>query len=97
MAEKLTFAEVAVKRLVWRKPTDNLKDPDADENLLAADGIGGVYAISVRQKVGQPYLLWDAADPFDWTGCESIEAAKALAQKRFDAAIRAALAGRAGE
>jgi len=82
---------VAVKPLVWRKPTDHPKDPDADDTLFAADGIGGVYAISTWQKVGPPYLLWWAHDPFDWAGFDSIDAAKAAAQADYETRIRSAL------
>jgi len=85
-------AQVAVKPLEWRKPTDHPKDPDADDTLFAADGIGGVYAISTRLKFGPPYLLWWAHDPMDWAGFDSIDAAKAAAQKDYETRIRSALA-----
>ncbi len=74
-------ARVRVKPLVWRTPdNDNPKDPDPDDNLFCADGIGGVYAISRRQKTGPAYLLWPVEDPFAWEGYDTIEAAKSAAQ-----------------
>jgi hypothetical protein len=84
---------VAVKPLEWREPTDHPKDPDEDDSLFCADGIGGVYSVSVRQSVGPAYLLWWAHDPMDWAGFDTVEAAKAAAQADFEARIRSALSG----
>lgn len=92
--EALSTAPVAleVKPLIWRKPTDHPKDPDPEDNLFAADGLGGVYAISRRQKVGPNYLLWWADDPMHWTGFSRIDEAKVAAQQDYDKRIRSALA-----
>lgn len=85
------LAPVGVKALEWRKPTDHPKDPDEDDSLFCADGIGGVYSVSVRQSVGPAYLLWWAHDPMEWTGFDSVEAAKAAAQADFASRLRASL------
>lgn len=77
----MTQPEVAVKPLKWRVPTDHPRDPDIEDTVYCADGIGGVYAISKKQSVGPERLLWHASDPFYWTGHASIEDAKAAAQK----------------
>jgi hypothetical protein len=82
---------VKVKPLEWRVPTDHPKDPDIEDNVLCADGIGGVYAISKKQKVGPERLLWMADDPFDWKGYGSILEAKAAAQADYEQRIRSAL------
>ena len=82
---------VRVKKLEWRKPTDHPKDPDADDNIACADGLGGVYAVSRKQKVGPAYLLWWAHDPMDWSGFDTVDAAKAAAQTDYEARILSAL------
>lgn len=84
-------APVGVKALEWREPDDHPKDPDPDDSLFCADGIGGVYSVSVRQKVGPAYLLWWAHDPMEWTGFDTVEAAQAAAQADYETRIRSAL------
>lgn len=80
-----------VKALEWRVPTDHPSDPDRDENVYCADGVGGKYAISKKQKVGPERLLWMADDPFVWVGHNSIAEAKAAAQADFNTRILSAL------
>lgn len=70
---------MGAKPLVWREPTDHPQDYE-DSCILLADGIGGKYHISPKQKVGAPYLLWWAHDEFIWEGCASIEDAMAKAE-----------------
>lgn len=92
IASRSRNTEVVVKALEWRVPTDHPSDPDRDENVYCADGVGGKYAISKKQKVGPERLLWMADDPFIWVGYNSIPEAKAAAQADFDQRIRSALA-----
>ena len=81
-----------VKALEWRVPRqDSPRDPDAEDVVYCADGIGGLYSISRKQKVGPERLLWWAHDPFDWTGFDSIDAAKAAAQSDFERRILSCL------
>ena len=83
--------QVEVKALEWRVPTDHPADPDIEENVYCADGIGGRYAISKKQTVGPKRLLWMADDPFVWAGFNSIPEAKAAAQADYERRILSAL------
>ncbi len=94
LASRTPNTEV-VKALEWRVPTDHPSDPDIEENVYCADGVGGKYAISKKQKVGPERLLWMADDPFDWKGFNSIEEAKAAAQADYEARILSAIVGSA--
>ena len=91
IAGLLSSVGLAVKPLEWRVPTDNPKDPGREDNVYCADGIGGVYAISRKQKHGPERLLWMAHDPFKWRGFDTIPQAKAAAQADFSARILSAL------
>lgn len=81
------MSDFIVRPLKWYKPTDHPQDREDD--ALMARGLGGRYSISRKQTVGAPYLLWHADDEFYWTGHQSIDDAKAVAQSLFDAAVRA--------
>lgn len=82
-----------VKPLEWRVPRqDDPRDPDAEDTVFCADGIGGLYAISRKQKLGPERLLWWAHDPMLWTGFDTIDQAKAAAQADYSARILSALA-----
>lgn len=82
---------ISIKPLEWRVPTDHPSDPDIEENVYCANGIGGRYAISKKQKVGPERLLWMADDPFVWVGFNSIPEAKAAAQADYEQRILSAL------
>jgi len=86
-----TEARGEVKPLKWRVPTDHPSDPDIEDNVYCADGMGGKYAISRKQSVGPERLLWMAHDPFEWHGFNCIAEAKAAAQADYSSRILSAL------
>lgn len=76
-----------IKPLAWRKPTDHPLD-HAETSVCVADGIGGKYAISDKDKNGD-VLLWFAHDEFVFEAFREISVAKARAQADFEARLPA--------
>lgn len=73
-----------IKPLRWRKPGKSGADLGHEDAICIADGIGGKYSIT---KDSGEFLLWWADDEFTFVKCQTLDAAKAIAESNWQNAI----------